>query len=264
MPASLQRDWGNRDVALVRTDAYLLPRADAVAWNHSGPLSSLADYAGVENDRGYLRLTLDVGNADEIVGRMDDERLAYTQAGPWLVLIGNDKQAVDEHLSRVSSLMPEPRPLSVTLTLRRGSQAAPLARAVACVRAGARSTILFGRESTFVHSSRSEVAQGAMAVAARLSASFEGLAVALDPRTTSSGGLFVAVDAHARVAHGPMRTFDAGTGVPAVGQQDADLLNVKRYITFDEDDARPRRIVLGNSGSEPGALMLEIEIADAR
>lgn len=260
-PASRAGAWGGRSVAFVRTDAYALPRAQL----GESPLRSLTDWADEQDERRYAIPSLESHSADELIGRLHADDVTLVHEGAWAVLIGNDRSTLDAQLARVSPLLPEPRVLSVRLTLRRnGGGAMPLARAVVAVRAGARSSIVLGQEITVLRSTESEVAQGASVVFPQVSATFEGLAVSIDPRTTGSGGLFVAVEAHGRAAHGPLRVFDAGTSIPPLHQQDADVLDVERSLTFPESDATPRRIVLGNSGPRAGALTLEIEIADVR
>jgi hypothetical protein len=154
----------------------------------------------------------------------------------------------------------------VTLTLKRGTQgSAVLDRAVVAVRTGARSTIVLGQESSSILAGEPYVAQGATASHARVFTVFEGLAVGIEPRSTSAGELTLTLDAHARSAHGQPREFDPGTmSVPIFHQQDADLLDVQRTVTFAKSDNGPRRIVLGNAGSSADALTLEVEVVDLR
>jgi hypothetical protein len=140
-----------------------------------------------------------------------------------------------------------------------------LARGTFAVRTGARSTVVLGQEFVAARSTDGQIAQAAAITFPRMSISFEGLAVGIEPRATPSGDLLLDLDAHARAAHGPAREFDPGTSsMPILHQQDADLLDVERSVTFAKSSTGPRRVVLGNAGPGTEALTLEIELVDLR
>jgi hypothetical protein len=267
LPDNLKSALGTRDGALLRTDAYVLPRTRMYSSGGSQALSSLAGFAGRDSNQIYVTPQLEFGSPEEIIGRLRfQDELSVTSTGSWAVIVGPDRATVDAHLARVSALLPDPRAIGVKLTLRRGPRPeAVLARAAFAVRAGARSTIVLGQESTALRTTDGQVAQGAAVVFPRPSISFEGLAVGIEPRVTTTGDLLLALDAHARAAHGPAREFDPGTAsAPILHEQDADLLDVEHSVTFAKSNSSPRRIVLGNAGSSSEALTLEVEVVDLR
>jgi hypothetical protein len=267
LPDNLKSAMETRDAAFLRMDAYVLPRARMHLSYSEQSLRSLAEFAGRFSDQVYGTPFIAFDSADEVIGRLQDQgELSVTTAGSWAVVVGPDRAALDAGLARVSTLLPDARAIGLKLSLKRGARAeGALAHASFAVRTGARSTIVLGRESVAARSTEVRIAQGASVTFPRMAISFEGLAVGIEPRTTPAGDLLLDLDAHARAAHGPAREFDPGaSSMPILRQQDADLLDVERTVTFAKASTGPKRVVLGNAGSSTEALTLEIEVVDLR
>jgi hypothetical protein len=202
-----------------------------------------------------------------------NESLRIRDVGPCLFLTRESSGAAppqddfflgrkdSDGLDRFTKYAPAARVVQVSVALRRGGNAAPVARCILPLRPGEPAIAVLGSEGIEIADYNVEVAQSSNVADPVMRVAFDGVELWLKPAFALSGDLTLEVAARAHIRRGEGRQLDLK--VPSLGKLDEstyDQLTAHEKLVFGKGEGAPRRFVLGDSAAEPETRSLALEI----